>query len=100
MRERQRGVWLRVRAAPVPLSAILFGKALATAFIAMLQVLATFGFGWLVFGVTVRGSFAGFIALALAASALAAAAGLLVATLGGTEARRGASAYSPSSASP
>ena len=27
LRERQRGVWLRVRAAPVPLHAILLGKA-------------------------------------------------------------------------
>ena len=87
LRERQRGTWARVRAAPVSLAAILLGKALATAGIALLMVLSTFGFGWVVFGVTVAGSVAGFVALAVAASVLAAATGLLVAAIGGTEAR-------------
>lgn len=87
LRERQRGVWIRMRAAPVPLGCLLGGKALATAVIALLQVLVTFGFGYLVFGVAVTGSFIGFVLLALAACGLAAATGLLVAAVGGTEAR-------------
>jgi ABC-2 type transport system permease protein len=87
LRERQRGVWVRTRAAPVPLTCILAGKTLATAGIALLQVLVTFGFGHLVFGVAITGSFIGFVLLALAACALAAATGLLVAAIGGTEAR-------------
>ena len=87
LRERQRGVWVRTRAAPVPLGCILAGKALATAFIALLQVLVTFGFGYLVFGVAVTGSFTGFVLLALTACGLASATGLLVAAIGGTEAR-------------
>lgn len=87
LRERQRGVWKRTRAAPVPLGCVLAGKALATAFIALLQVLVTFVFGYLAFGVAVTGSFAGFVLLCLAACALAAATGLLVAAVGGTEAR-------------
>jgi len=87
LRERQRGVWKRTRAAPVTLGCVLAGKALATAAIAMLQVLVTFGFGYLVFGVSVTGSFTGFVLLALAACGLAAATGLLVAAIGGTEAR-------------
>jgi ABC-2 type transport system permease protein len=87
LRERQRGTWVRLRAAPVPLGAILLGKALATASIALLIVLVTFAVGRVAFGVTVTGSWVGFGLLALAASGLAAATGLLVAAIGGTEAR-------------
>jgi ABC-2 type transport system permease protein len=87
LRERNRGVWLRTRAAPVPLGAVLAGKALATASVALLQVAVTFGFGRLAFGVTVSGSWLGFLALAGSISLLAAATGLLVAAVGGTEGR-------------
>jgi ABC-2 type transport system permease protein len=87
LRERQRGVWCRMRAAPISLGCVLGAKALATALIALLQVLVTFGFGYLVFGVSVTGSMVGFILLALASCGLAAATGLLVAAIGGTEAR-------------
>lgn len=87
LRERQRGVWKRTRAAPVPLGCVIAGKTISTAFIALLQVLVTFGFGYVVFGVSVTGSFTGFVLLALAACGLAAATGLLVAAIGGTEAR-------------
>lgn len=87
LRERQRGVWVRMRAAPASLGCILTAKATATAMIALLQVLVTFGFGRLVFGVAVTGSLIGFILLAAAACSLAAATGLLVAAVGGAEAR-------------
>jgi ABC-2 type transport system permease protein len=87
LRERNRGVWRRTTAAPVPLSAMLLGKALATATIALLQIGVTFAFGRLVFGVTITGSWVGFLMLAGAVSLLAAATGLAVAALGGTEGR-------------
>ncbi len=87
LRERRRSLWMRLHAAPVPLSAVLLGKALATAMVAALQIAVTFAFGYLVFGVTVSGSVAGFILLALAVSGLSAATGLMVAAVGGTEAR-------------
>jgi ABC-2 type transport system permease protein len=87
LRERQRSSWIRLRTAPVPLGAILLGKALATAAIALLVVLATFGFGSLAFGVRIHGSWLGFVLLALCSSGLAAATGLLVAAIGGTESR-------------
>lgn len=87
LRERQRGVWTRLRAAPVSLSAVILGKAVSTATVALLMVLVTFGFGRVVFGVQITGSLAGFVLLVLAASMLTAAVGLLVAALGGTEAR-------------
>ncbi|MBP3959679.1 ABC transporter permease [Gemmata sp. G18] len=87
LRERERSVWTRVRAAALPLSCVIAGKALATGFIALLQVLVTFGVGYLAFGVTIDGSVIGFALLAVTACGLAAATGLLVAALGGTEAR-------------
>jgi ABC-2 type transport system permease protein len=87
LRERRSGVWMRLRTAPVPFSAILLGRALATALIAFLQVLATFAFGYLAFGVTVGGSGFGFLAAAMLISLLAAGFGLVVAAVGGTESR-------------
>lgn len=84
LRERRTGTWSRLQAAPVPFAAVLFGKALATAAIALMQVLATFAFGYLAFGIRVGGSFP---LIALAISALAAGIGLLVAAIGGSEAR-------------
>ena len=87
LRERQRGVWCRMRAAPVSLGCVLSAKALSTSLIALLQVLVTFLFGYLVFGVAVKGSMLGFVLLALAVCGLAAATGLLVAAIGGTESR-------------
>ncbi|WP_020471085.1 ABC transporter permease [Zavarzinella formosa] len=87
LRERQRGLWRRVRVAPVSLTTVLFGRALATASIALLQIACTFAFGNLVFGVTITGSWWGFIGLAVTVSLLAAGTGLCVAAIGGTEAR-------------
>lgn len=87
LRERQRGVWARLQASPVPLEVIVLGKAAATAVIAALQVLALFAVGWLVFGVAVAGSVVGFVLLVLAISGLSAATGLLVASVGGNETR-------------
>lgn len=87
LRERRRSAWTRVRAAGVPLSCVLAGRSLATAVIALLQVLVTFSFGSVAFGVTIDGSVIGFALLAVSACGLAAATGLLVAALGGTEDR-------------
>jgi ABC-2 type transport system permease protein len=87
LRERQRGAWARLRAAAVPLSCVIAGKALATGFVALLQLAVTFGIGYVAFGVTIGGSLVGFVLLACAACALAAATGLLVAALGASEAR-------------
>lgn len=87
LRERQRGIWQRIQIAPVSLTSALLGRALSTAAIALLQVLLTFSFGYFVFGVGVTGSWIGFAMLAIAVSVLSAGVGLLVAVLGGTEAR-------------
>lgn len=87
LRDRQKSVWNRLRAAPVPLWCVLLGKALSTAVIAFCMVLTTFAFGHFVFGVKITGSVFGFLLLAVVASLLSAATGLLVAAIGGTEAR-------------
>lgn len=87
LRERRQGIWRRLRSAPVGLHVLLGGKALATALVALLQILVAFTFARLVFGVTINGSLVGFSCMALAAALLSAATGLLVAGLGGTEAR-------------
>lgn len=87
LRDQRRGVWSRLRATPVPLGCVLIAKALSTALIALLQVMATFAFGYLVFGVSITGSIIGFVLLVIAACGLTAATGLLVAAIGGTEAR-------------
>lgn len=87
LRERRQGIWRRMRAAPVTLGTLLAGKALATTLIALAQIVVTFAFGRLVFGVTLNGSLVGFAVLALGAALLSAATGLLVAALGGNEGR-------------
>ncbi len=87
LRERRQGIWRRLRAAPVTWGTLLTAKTLSTALIALAQILVTFGFGWLVFGVSITGSWIGFVLMALAAALLSSATGLLVATLGGNEGR-------------
>ncbi len=87
LRERRQGIWRRLRAAPVTPLTLLAGKVLATALVALAQIGVTFGFGAVFFGVTVTGSVAGFVLMALSAALLSAATGLLVAALGGNEAR-------------
>ena len=87
LRERRQGIWKRLKAAPIPIPTLLGGKIIATALIALTQILFTFSFGSLVFGVTINGSILGFLIMAIATALLSAATGLLVAAVGGTENR-------------
>jgi ABC-2 type transport system permease protein len=87
LRERQRGIWRRLRSCPVPLWCIVLSRGISTAGVALVQVLLTFAFGAVVFGVSITGSPIGFFCLALAIGGLSAAAGMMVAALGGTESR-------------
>ncbi|MFQ3592554.1 MAG: ABC transporter permease, partial [Gemmataceae bacterium] len=81
------GLWRRLRAAPLTRGPLLAGKALATALIALAQIVVTFSFGAIFFGITINGSWLGFLLIALASALLASATGLLVAALGGNETR-------------
>jgi len=82
--ERQRGLWKRLRSAPVSRFVLLAGKAGSGTTIALATLLVSFGFAMLVFGVRIQGSVVGFLAVALACALMASTFGLLLAALGNT----------------
>jgi ABC-2 type transport system permease protein len=90
--ERSRGLWQRLRAAPLTRSTLLGARAASTAILSMAILMVLFAFARIVFGVKIDGSFAGFLLVCVAFSFLTATFGLLIASLGGTpEAARGLS---------
>ena len=87
---RQSGLWQRLRAAPLSRTMLLGSRAVSASLIAGFILLVLFGFARVVFGVHIRGSFAGFLGVCAAFSLMTAAFGLMVAALGETvEATRG-----------
>jgi ABC-2 type transport system permease protein len=84
--ERQRGMWKRLRSAPVSRYAILAGKAVSGTIISLSSLLVSFAFAILVLGVRIDGSVAGFLAVCFACSLMAATLGVLVAALGNSPA--------------
>ena len=84
--ERQRGLWKRLRSAPVSRLTLLAGKGISGTLISLMILAVSFGFAMVVFRVRIEGSVAGVFAVALACSMMAAAFGLLVAALGNTPA--------------
>ena len=92
--ERQRGLWRRLRSAPVSRLALLGGKTLSMTIVSMLTLLVSFGFAMMVFHVRIDGSVIGFFSVALSCSLMAATFGLLIAALGQTpQAARGVSTF-------
>lgn len=90
--ERQKGIWKRLRGAPVSRGMLLFGKALSAAFLGLLTFAVMFTFAFVVFGVRISGSLLGFIAIAISFAFMAAAFGLMIASIGKTpQAARGIS---------
>jgi len=84
--ERQRGLWRRLRSAPVSRYTLLAGKAASGGLIALMTLLVSFGFAVIVFGVRIAGSVVGFLMVAVACALMAATFGLLVAAVGRTPA--------------
>jgi len=84
--DRQRGLWKRVRSAPLSRAVLLGGKAASGAIITLATLLVSFGFAMLVFRVRVEGSVVGFLAVSAASALMATTFGLLVAAVGGTPA--------------
>jgi ABC-type Na+ efflux pump permease subunit len=84
--ERQRGLWKRLRSAPVSRLTLLLGKGISGAIISLLILGVSFAFAMIVFHVRIDGGWAGFLGVALACSLMASAFGLLVAALGNTPA--------------
>jgi ABC-2 type transport system permease protein len=92
--ERQRGIWKRLRSAPVSKMTLLGSKVGSGTVIGALVLLVSFGFAVFVWGVRIEGSVAGFVGVAIASALMGAAYGLLIAALGKTpNAARGASVF-------
>jgi ABC-2 type transport system permease protein len=84
--ERQRGLWKRLRSAPVSRLTLLAGKALSGTLISLMTLWVSFAFAMIVFHVRIEGSTLGFIGISIGVALMAAAFGLLVAALGNTPA--------------
>jgi ABC-2 type transport system permease protein len=82
--ERQRGIWKRLRSAPISRFLLLAGKVVSATLITLLPLLVSFAFAMALFGVRIEGSVAGFLAIALSCAVMAATFGLLVAAVGDT----------------
>ena len=82
--ERQRGLWKRLRSAPVSKLTLLSGKAISGTILSTLILLVSFGFAMIVFAVRIEGSTIGFLAIAIACAMMASTFGLLIAAIGGT----------------
>ena len=84
--ERQRGLWKRLRSAPVSRLSLLAGKTVSGTIISLTTLFVSFGFAMIVFGVRIQGSLIGFLAVSTACALMAATFGLLVAAVGRTPA--------------
>ena len=82
--ERQRGLWKRLRSAPISRVSLLVGKAASASLIALIILLTAFLFAGVVFGVRIHGSVGGFLAVSIACALMAATFGLLIASIGRT----------------
>jgi ABC-2 type transport system permease protein len=82
--ERQRGLWKRLRSAPLSKGMLLGGKMLSGTLITLLTLLVSFTFAILVFKVRISGSVIGFFAIAAATALMASTFGLLIAAVGKT----------------
>src|SRR5256885_8035971 len=84
--ERQKGLWKRVRSAPLSRATLLTAKALSGTIISLMTLWVSFAFAMIVFKVRIEGSVLGFVGISLGVAMMAASFGLLVAALGNTPA--------------
>jgi ABC-2 type transport system permease protein len=82
--ERQRGLWRRLRSAPLSRFWLLAAKAISAAIIGFMTMVVAFAFAMVVFKVRIAGSIVGFTAICAAYAIMAATFGLLIAALGKT----------------
>lgn len=88
--ERQRGLWRRLRAAPLSKGTLLGGRLASSSIIGFGTLATCWAFSMLVFNVRVNGSWLGFLACNASLAIFAASLGLLIAAIGRTpEATRG-----------
>ncbi|HXC59473.1 MAG TPA: ABC transporter permease, partial [Steroidobacteraceae bacterium] len=79
---RQRGLWQRIRAAPLGKGEFMLARMLSTALISAFQLAVIYAVAVGVFGVRIQGSAVGFVGVAVAFCLLNASFGLMLATLG------------------
>jgi ABC-2 type transport system permease protein len=84
--ERQRGLWKRLRSAPVSKLTLLGGKIASMTIVSLMTLWVSFLFAIVMFQVRISGSIAGFVAVSVTCALMAATFGLLVAALGKTPA--------------
>ena len=84
--ERQRGLWKRLRSAPISKVTLLTSKAVSGTIVSLLILLVSFGFAMIVFTVRIEGSVLGFLGISIACALMAATFGLLVAAIGNSPA--------------
>jgi ABC-2 type transport system permease protein len=80
---RQRGIWQRLRSAPLSRSEFMLARALATTLIGLFQISVIYLAAMLVFNVRVEGSWPGFVAVGISFCLLNATFGLMLATAPG-----------------
>jgi ABC-2 type transport system permease protein len=84
--ERQRGLWKRLRSAPVSRLTLLAGKVLSGAIISLMILGVCFAFAMVVFRVRIEGGVVGFVGVSIACALMASTFGVLVAALGNSPA--------------
>ena len=84
LQQRQKGLWQRLRAAPVSRSMLLSSRAVSAALSALAIMAVLFTFARVVFNVRVEGSLPGFLLVCFSFALMTAAFGLLVAAVGKT----------------
>jgi ABC-2 type transport system permease protein len=83
---RDRGIWQRMRAAPLSKSQFLVARSCATVLISIFQFTLIYLIAIAIFGVRIEGSVIGFVGVALALCFMNSAFGLMLASLGGSAA--------------
>jgi ABC-2 type transport system permease protein len=79
---RDRGIWQRLRSAPISKADFLIAKTIATMLIGMFQIALIYAAAIAIFGVRISGSVAGFVAIAIVFCFLNSTFGLMLAAIG------------------
>ena len=86
LRERESGMFRRLRATPLSRGTLLLGKGLSYALVGLLSLGGCFTFAMAVFGVRIEGSWPGFLACLVLTATMASSLSLAMAALGRTPA--------------
>ncbi len=84
LKDRQNGIWKRLRAAPITLGSIVAGKVGSGTLTSLITLVAIFAAG-MGMGVRVQGSVIGFVLMLVATALMSSTFGLLIASLGKSE---------------